>query len=42
LNKAFDAAENSKEIKDGQKWLNLVANKRKEASLNIAHLLISN
>jgi hypothetical protein len=42
LNKAFDADENSKEVKDGQKWLDLVANKRKEASFNIVNLLISN
>jgi hypothetical protein len=40
LKKAFDCDKNSKQIKEGQEWLNIIANKRKSASSNIANILI--
>jgi hypothetical protein len=40
VNKTFHCDENTKEIKDGQEWLNKISNERKNASRNIANLLI--
>mgnify|MGYP000122255427 CR=1 FL=1 len=40
LNKAFASNENSKQIKDGQKWLDIIATDRENASENIANALI--
>jgi len=40
VDKSLHCDENTKEIKDGQKWLNKISNERKNASINIANLLI--
>ena len=40
LNSAFICNKNSKEIIDGQKWLETISNERENASRNITNLLI--